>query len=657
MHTQSALPPARVFRRARLLLAPLLVGLAVTQFATNASARPKKFVLDEPPPSPPKPPKPEYTKASEGFIWSAQSRAGGWVKAWRPQTWPQKSFPSVQSYDPDYVNPKSWTIDVQGCVDQNDWDRNMAGKNTVNTYTWTANGQVQKGKRCIAQLTFPAQGVHPVTLDVTDASGKKISSKTREVRVRDILIVALGDSMSSGEGSPDSWIFEGTPFKPADWVDRQCHRSKSAPAALAAEAIERMDPTTSVTFLSFACSGATLEKEWALDSAMFDGYEQNEQLNNAGSGILGSYIGIESPAGEHVMSIEEFAKDKRGVMIPGQVAQLKHAVANKRKVDAIVMSAGINDAGFSKMLFTCTLYSDCPNENVGFQPNQIPLKQRFARDVKGIPAAYKRFSHEIAGLANRVLVFEYPNPFTNDNGQTCDDLLEDVISPLPGQLALSMTKYESTWAQSYAEPLLHNAIRAGVRDAGFEFVGGVWNAFRGHGYCASDAQRWVRRATESSAIQGPTLHKNTKGTIHPNFAGYHALSTFIVRALTSREESRRPVAVPDTYSTPGNQLLVVKTGGVLVNDTDPDLIAHLRVVNHTQPNGGKGSKVEVKPDGSFTYNPATNFKGTESFFYTVSDGFLEAVTKVTIKVGDPVNSGPQTPPTISTTRPIILKKL
>lgn len=654
MPTKPVLPSQRSVRRARLLLAPLLAGLAVTQFATSASARPKKMVLDEPPP-PPKAPPPTYTKPSNGFVWSAQSRVDGWVKAWRPQTWPQKSYPSVQSYDPDYVNPKSWTIDVQGCVDQKDWDQNTAGYNAVNTYTWTANGQVQKGKRCISQLTFPAQGVYPVTLDVTDPSGKKISSTTRDVRVRDILIVALGDSMSSGEGSPDSWIFEGTPFKPADWVDRQCHRSRSAPAALAAKAIERMDPTTSVTFLSFACSGATLEKQWAIDSAMLDGYEQNhEGLNNAGSGILGPYIGIESPAGEHAMSIEVFAKEKRGIMIPSQVSQLKDAVAGKRKVDAIVMSAGINDAGFSKMLFTCTVYSDCPNENVGFQPNQIPLKQRFAEDVKGIPAAYKRFSKDIAGLAKRVLVFEYPNPFTGDNGQTCDDVLEDVISALPGQLALSMTKYESNWAQSYAEPLLHNAVRTGVRDAGFEYVGGVWNAFRGHGYCASDAQRWVRRATESSAIQGPTLHKNTKGTIHPNFSGYHELSQFIVRALTSRDDNRRPVAAPDTYSTPGNQLLVVKTGGVLANDGDPDLIAHLRVVNHTQPNGGKGSKVEVKPDGTFTYNPATNFKGTESFFYTVSDGFLEALGKVTITVSEPVRT--QQPPTLSPKMPV-LKKL
>ncbi|MDF2696412.1 MAG: hypothetical protein K0S65_4795, partial [Labilithrix sp.] len=404
-------------------------------------------------------------------------------------------------------------------------------------------------------------------------------------------------------------------------------------------------PTTSVTFLSFACSGATLQKEWAIDTAMLDSYEQNhEGLNNAGSGILGPYVGIEAPAGEHVMSIETYAKEKLGLKIPSQVDQLRHATLNKRKADVVVMSGGINDAGFSKMLFTCTLYSDCPNEGVGFQPNQIPLKQRFAQDVKGIPAAYKLLGTQINGLTNRVLVFEYPNPFTNDQGQTCDDVLEDVISVLPGALALSMTKYESNWAQSYAEPLLHNAIREGTRQAGFDFVTGVWSSFKGHGYCASDANRWVRRATESSQIQGPTLHKNTKGTIHPNFNGYYELSRHIVKALTHKDQNLRPSAVADTYATPFGKPLVVTSGGLLANDTDPDILAKLKVVNNTQPNAGKtGSKVDVKPDGSFTYTPGPNVQGAESFLYTVSDGQLESTGRATITVSGPVRGLPPAP--------------
>jgi len=618
--------------------------------ATASALPPPEDPLAPPKPEPKAPP--TFNKAADGFTWAAESRMEGWAAAWRPQTWPMKQWPAVETYDPDYVHPRSFGIVVQGCLDKSDFDLSIANKNTANTYAWKANGTVQNLKRCTTTLRFPAQGSYPVTLDVTNSAGKVVLSKTQTVRVKDLLIIAIGDSMSSGEGSPDHQrIAKDNPI-PAQWVDRRCHRSKSAPAAQAAKAIEIMDPTTSVTFLSFACSGATLDKSWALSNAILDSYEANSGgFNNAGSGILGPYIGIESPAGDDAMDIVDFMKKSNGAMVASQVDQMRHALGGKRKADAVIMSAGLNDAGFSKLLFTCALYSNCPDEGVGFKPNQIPLSKRFAEDVKTIAPAYQRLGNEIKPMAKRVLVFEYPNPFTGDNKQTCDNVLEDVISVLPGPLALSMTKFESDWAQKYAEPLLHNAIRDGVQRAGFEYVGGVWNSFRGHGYCASNQNRWLRTAAESSAYQGPYMNKNTKGTIHPNFNGYHELSKFIVKGLTSPDENRFPVGVADTYTTTGNRALyVAQAAGVLINDTDPDLLTNLKVTNHTQPSGGKGSKVVVQPDGSFTYTPASGFQGTESFFYNVSDGIAERPAKVTITVTAPL---PGTNPVVANNRTAI----
>ena len=646
--------------RAGRVLAPFLLGLALTPLAaSDASAAPRRFDNEPQPTPPPAPPKPVYTKPTEGFLWNAKSRVDGWIKAWRPQTWPEKSFPQAQAYDPEYVNPSYWMIDVQGCITQEDWDLNMANKPAKNTYVWTANGKTTTLNRCITALQFPTQGLYPVSLEVRNSAGATVLSKSRTVQVRDLLIVAMGDSMSSGEGSPDEREFEGTPYRAAQWVDRQCHRSKSSPAYLAAKRIEQMDPTTSVTFISFACSGATIEKEWGIDTAMFDSYEQNsEGANNGGSGMLGWYVGIESPQGDHVMDIETYRKQKNGLGVLPQVQQLRNALAGKRKADAIVMSAGLNDAGFSKMLFTCTLYSDCPKELVGFQPNAIPLAKRFEQDVNRIPAAYKRLGSEMGGNAKRVLVFEYPNPFTNDKGQTCDEILEDVISVLPGPTALAMTKYESDWAQTFAEPRLHQAIRTGAQQAGFDFVPGVWASFKGHGYCASDQNRWLRRAAESAQVQGPgSIHKNTKGTIHPNGYGYQELSKHIVKALTDPNMNHRPVAAADAYTMPGNQIFKMTDAGkgVLANDTDIDVMRTLKVVNHTQPDAGKnGSKVLVNADGTFTYNPGTGFVGTESFIYTVSDGSLEAIAKVTFTVTKPA-AAPSGPTTLGTATPVIKK--
>lgn len=623
---RSALVANPIFRSARRVLPPFILGLFGLLHQPSTAGAAGTTTLDRKVPESDQPEASKYVKPVDGFSWSAPKRMSGWIAAWKPQTWPEKAFPAVQSYDPNYVNPKSWTIDVQGCVNKTDFDLNTAGKDALNVYTWTFNGVVQSSKRCVRQLTFPAQGIYPVTMDVTDATGKKLLSKTRPVRVRDLLIVVLGDSMSSGEGTPDKnqVTYSGQGPK---WVDRQCHRSAYAPGALAAEAIEKMDPETSVTFLSFACSGATIDRDWPTSPRTFDAYERDGGKMK-GTGILGRYLGIESPTTAGIPYDMVKYVEVGGKGIPSQVDQMKYAVGT-RPIDAIVMSAGLNDSGFSRMLATCLVFKDCPKELVGDNSSELPMAKRFENDTKGIPASYEKLGKAIDGMSKRVVVFEYPNPFTGDNKATCETVLDDVQPPL------AMTKDESNWAQTRAEPLLHNAIRAGANKAGFEYIGGVWEAFKGHGYCASDSKRWLRRATESVKMQGPGATTETTGTIHPNAAGYSELSKFIVNALTNPAENTGPKAASDGYHAVRNTALVINaTSGLLRNDTSPVLTAKLTVANNTQPNGGKGGKVDVKPDGSFTYTPPTNFVGSEKFLYSVSDGIRQSTTTVTFNVTD-----------------------
>jgi hypothetical protein len=246
-------------------------------------------------------------------------------------------------------------------------------------------------------------------------------------------------------------------------------------------------------------------------------------------------------------------------------------------------------------------------------------------------------------------VFQYPNAFTGDNKKTCNETLEDVaLGFMPGALRLGITAYEANWIQSFAGPTLHNAIRVGTASAGFEFVEGPWEAFKGHGYCASDQQRWFNRATESNAHQGPSLG-DTKGTIHPSSTGYYELSKFIVSALTAKENNARPRPLSDKYvATPGKLLKVDVLSGVLSNDNDTDILGTLTVKSFTQPSS-KVSKVQVSPDGSFVYN-AAGFSGKESFFYTVTDGISEAIGRVeiTVPASAPSNGGTTIAPTMPT---------
>lgn len=98
-----------------------------------------------------------------------------------------------------------------------------------------------------------------------------------------------------------------------------------------------------------------------------------------------------------------------------------------------------------------------------------------------------------------------------------------------------------------------------------------------------------------------------------------------------------PQASPDSFIMLEDQVLVAAAPGVLANDSDPEgdaLAAELVTdVEH-------GSLVLLE-NGSFTYTPAADYHGSDSFTYRVSDGALlsEAVT-VTIEV-QPVNDTPQ----------------
>jgi len=88
-----------------------------------------------------------------------------------------------------------------------------------------------------------------------------------------------------------------------------------------------------------------------------------------------------------------------------------------------------------------------------------------------------------------------------------------------------------------------------------------------------------------------------------------------------------PVAKPESYSVKtNNKLIVNKTEGVLKNDWDPDK-DNVTVKTAALPLYGK---LQLNNDGSFTYTPNPDFKGLDSFDYSIDDG--KALSKV-ITVG------------------------
>src|SRR5262249_24764777 len=146
--------------------------------------------------------------------------------------------------------------------------------------TWTFRGDNLSAPETFygpIVLTSLPEGSYYVTLTVRDGtSGAVVGTETQNVVIRDILVVAVGDSYASGEGDPevgntfiDTWFFGKYQDDDPKWADytysapgmktsTQAHRSTKAAPALEALQLEKADPHTSVTFVDLAWTGAEI---------------------------------------------------------------------------------------------------------------------------------------------------------------------------------------------------------------------------------------------------------------------------------------------------------------------------------------------------------------------------------------------------------------
>jgi VCBS repeat-containing protein len=147
-----------------------------------------------------------------------------------------------------------------------------------------------------------------------------------------------------------------------------------------------------------------------------------------------------------------------------------------------------------------------------------------------------------------------------------------------------------------------------------------------------------------------TLTLNANGSfIYTPAADYDGTDSFTYRAndgtldsnqakvtITITATNEEPTAADDTYSTTEDTALTVATPGLLGNDTDPDHDS-LNAVLVSEPSHGT---LTLNGNGSFSYTPAGNFIGSDSFKYRANDGTLSSnPATVTISV-TAVNDAP-----------------
>lgn len=387
----------------------------------------------------------------------------------------------------------------------------------VNSWTWEVDGQSFSSENCHMELNL-AEGLQVVTLSVGSFNAGSDATSI-PINPRNLLIVSLGDSFASGEGVPRK---KAKRASRVEWDDRSCHRSAHAGPARAAVELEARDPRTSVTLIHLACSGATLTK-----------------------GVLGPYP---KPPGR--------GKQR------GQVDEARELL-NGQQPDAVLVSLGGNDIGFSEVIGTCARYARCPGEwRRGLV--EVPLSsirnktlhQQTQQRLKALPGRYKKLNHcltgvgrcKIKGAANTpvgvapsdVFITEYPNLAKNHKGKYCDGALRPplpsgiadeefawadkvVLSGKPGmkfRVDVNLSLDRKLKVSQYG---LNQAVKRTKR-LGWQPVTGIYKASAKHGYCSKN--NWVVQIDESVGGQGDKY-----GTMHPNVAGHRSYARAISAAL------------------------------------------------------------------------------------------------------------------------------
>ncbi len=504
------------------------------------------------------------------FTWEIPDRYDEWWRTWSgirtiDVAKPSAHTETVYGYPRSFVHPDRWPVTLDGC-------RTTSPDGTPLRFSWTIkrDGLTVREHReagCLVRTVLPEDGRYVVTMTADSKAGWH-DSLTAGIDIDDIVIVALGDSSASGEGNPDDTGLD------VSWVDRRCHRSRTSGQALTAKALEERSNKSSVTFLSFACSGAKL------GAGVLEPY--------AGQASLGSPSQIPSQFWE-VADLQPQVDAAREALCRVPVDQC--GPEDMRNVDYVFVSIGLNDLAFSDVITACgnldlsltdidyfpvpileeafegpcsedaniesVLYNGMASLDTSYEwilENVIPCdltdaewKARLGY-VPSKPPPYCFDGHQTFGELRRrldaaritpesgVFVSTYPvEPFSRSNGKTGRGC--GIFSFINQDEAEYLTKIGHKFNE-----LLH---REAVRN-GFYSVPGIMEAFKGHGYCAGDitdgpAGALVGSATYFVAFTESLVKQlGVDGTIHPNRRGHEAIRDAFLASIAAAKPDRRP---------------------------------------------------------------------------------------------------------------------
>jgi lysophospholipase L1-like esterase len=397
-------------------------------------------------------------------------------------------------------------------------------------------------------------GTHRLHVTVTDQG--RTTAVEREITLRDLLVVNLGDSVASGEGNPHHVMLGDYPpatcaevetpsecwREPALWLDHRCNRSLLSAAGLASAffAASAASAETSVTYLSFACSGA--RSDHVVGEPEGNPYD--------GTNTFADVRAYRDKFGDPDWRTRIL--DPIEGPLPPQIGSLRRALVCPagdsacvtRRPDHVFLSVGANDVGFVEIVMKLVLDDATIAGADGIERGPASRTRREITELvrRGIAAAepnLDRIAAQLAALGTRrVTLLAYPNPVRNGRGGYCD--ANFVANWWFGGLT-RITAVESRFAESTAwRPLNDMLRRAATRHAARGWsvdtsIAEPTNADRRpgrRGFCA--APTWWISYDEALIRQGVIRVSGRgfpTGTLHPNIFAHNALAERLVRRM------------------------------------------------------------------------------------------------------------------------------
>lgn len=381
----------------------------------------------------------------------------------------------------------------------------------------------------------PGPCTSEVGIDIPYPRGARITAMSQgramgqaDIKVRDLLIVSMGDSFASGEGNPDKpvrftrgrvinygpepttlegWGLAGYPARDgaatdqgtseqryvagsAAWLHRGCHRSLYSQHVRLALHAAISDPTQqrAVTYIGLACTGARIPY-----------------------GLFGTWSGVTSAGKEWDVTLAQFSGISRAICAttarpvaapfplelshdyvppdappPGRVLVCPREDA--RAIDLVLLSIGGNDVGFSRLVAKASLKNDAILDAGAAAFVSVKPKLTVKEATELLPkldANYRQVARAIREVlhvseARRVILTAYPPLAFDEHGQPCRGNAPGMdITPLFG-----LEPEAAAGAERFVDTGLLPVMSSAARAAGWTYVDEQRAAYRTHGVCA-----------------------------------------------------------------------------------------------------------------------------------------------------------------------------